>query len=431
MTIDIATTSRRAQRVPRTLFLVVVFVAASWLESSAQRAQSVAALLGEPSIKAAIAAARSGEPRTIEDQIRFCEVPAPPFNENARGDLLRRSFVDAGLQNIRIDRAGNVIADRLGQAPAPRVVLAAHLDTVFPEGTPTKVTRQGGVLRGPGIGDNCRGLAVLVAVVRALDEGHVRTSGPLTFVANVGEEGLGDLRGMKALFNDTMKGRIDRFVSLDNGGIWISTIGVGSLRYRFTISGPGGHSFADFGHANPATALGRAIAQIGDIRVPANPRTTFNVGRIGGGTSVNAIPEDAWMEIDLRSSDPVQLADLDARIQRAVEAAVRDENARAGQLGAIRVRRERVGDRPAGQVPMSAPIVQTAQAVARALGLQAPISESSSDANLPMSLGIPAIAIGAGGQSYDAHAVSEWFDATDAWQGTENALLLAVALAQP
>jgi tripeptide aminopeptidase len=358
-------------------------------------------------------------------------VPAPPFKEGARGELLRRAFIDLRLQNVRLDAAGNVIGDRPGQSPSPRVVIAAHLDTVFPEGTPTRITRDGNVLRGPGIGDNCRGLAVLAAVVRALDEGKVRTTGPLTFVADVGEEGLGDLRGMKALFNDTMKGKVDRFVAIDNGGLWISTIGVGSRRYRITISGPGGHSFADFGHANPATALGKAIARIGDLRVPATPHTTFNVGRIGGGTSVNAIPEQAWMEVDLRSSDGAVLADLDARVQRAVETSVLEENTRAGQVGAVSLRRELVGDRPAGSIPSSAPIVRTAQAVARALRLEAPISESSSDANLPLSLGIPAIAIGAGGQSYDSHAVTEWFDTTDAWKGTENALLLAVALAEP
>ncbi len=312
----------------------------------------------------------------------------------------------------------------------PRLVLAAHLDTVFPAETEVRVRREGLVLRGPGIGDNCRGLAVLVAVARAMNDGRVVTTGPVTFVANVGEEGLGDLRGVKALFTDTLRGRVDRFVTLDNAGLTISTIGVGSLRYRVTFKGPGGHSFAEFGRPNPAAAVGRAAARISDLRVVASPRTTFNVGRIGGGTSVNAIPADAWMELDLRSSDASALAELDGRVQQAIDLAVQDENGRWGRAFAISVQRERVGNRPAGSTPSSAPIVRTAQAVARTLGLVAGPSESSSDANLPMSLGIPAIAIGAGGRSFESHTEREWFDGTNAWQGTQNALLLTVALAR-
>ncbi len=187
-----------------------------------QRAADVPGLLKQPSVIGALEAARSGEPRTLEDQVRVCEVPAPPFGEAARGDMLRRAFVDLGLQNVRVDRAGNVIGERPGQNVRPRLVVAAHLDTVFPEGTSVKVTRQGNLLRGPGIGDNCRGLAVMLAIVRALNEAGVRTPGSVTFVANVGEEGLGDLRGVKALFGETLKGQVDRFVSIDNAGIHIT-----------------------------------------------------------------------------------------------------------------------------------------------------------------------------------------------------------------
>ena len=262
-------------------------------------------LLAEPRVKAALDAARATEAQTIDEQIRFCEVPAPPFKESARAQLLQAAFQQLGLQNVRIDRAGNVLGDRPGAAPHPRLVVAAHLDTVFPEGTNVKVTRDGNMLRGPGIGDNCRGLAVLVAVVRSLKDGGVQTPGSITFVANVGEEGLGDLRGMKALFNETMKGQIDRFVSIDGPGLHVTHVAVGSHRYRMTFKGPGGHSFGAFGLPNPANALGRAVAKIAELQVPGQPRTTFNVGRIGGGTSVNAIPAEAWMEVDMRSSDPV------------------------------------------------------------------------------------------------------------------------------
>ncbi len=401
----------------------------AWLQAQ-PAAPAVAALVQDPRVRAALDDAKRTEPQTIDDQIRFCEVPAPPFKEAARGELLRRAFGELGLQSIRVDRVGNVVADRAGDAARPRVVIAAHLDTVFPEGTDVKVTRQGGVLKGPGIGDNCRGLAVLVAIARAMKQAAVRTPGTVTFVANVGEEGLGDLRGMKALFGETLKDQIDRFVSIDNAGIHISIVGVGSHRYRMTFKGPGGHSFAQFGLPNPANALGRAVAKIADLQVPADPRTTFNVGRIGGGTSVNAIPSEAWMEVEVRSSDAAHLAAIDARIQQAIDAAVREENARWGKSAVLTVVKELVGDRPPGAVAQDAPIVQTARAVARAVDVEADFSESSSDANLAMSLKIPAITIGGGGRSTGSHSLHEAFETAESWKGTQNAVLLTIALAR-
>jgi len=410
-------------------FLVAALIL-SGVSAAAQQPSAVSSLMQDPSIRAALNAARAAEPETIEDQIRFCEVPAPPFKETARGDVLRREFTALGLQNIRVDRAGNVLGDRLGTAAHPRLVIAAHLDTVFPEEANVKVTRRGQMLEGPGIGDNCRGLAVLVAIGRALNQAGVRTPGTITFVADVGEEGLGDLRGMKALFGETMKGQIDRFVSLDNADPQITVIGVGSHRYRVTFKGPGGHSFAEFGLPNPANALGRAVAKIAEFQVTDNPRTTFNVGRIGGGTSVNAIPAEAWMEVDLRSSDPSSLAGLDAKFRQAVDRAAVEENTRWGRPGVVTVVKELVGDRPAGSISEDAPIVATAMATARAVGLPSGISEGSTDANIAMSLNIPAVTIGGGGRSINAHAPNEAFDTTDSWRGTENALLLTIALAR-
>lgn len=406
--------------------LVLVLV-----ETPARAQESmVAALAAQPAVKAALAAARTTEPKTIEDQIRFCEVPAPSFMEKARGDVLRRAFVEIGLQNVRVDRAGNVLGDRPGASPHPLLVLAAHLDTVFPEGTDVRVRRDGAILHGPGIGDDCRGLAELVAVARLMSDANIQTPGSITFVANVGEEGLGDLSGMKELFGETMKDRIDRFVSIDGGGLNITSIAVGSRRYRFTFRGPGGHSFADFGLANPADAMGRAIAKIADFRVPDSPVTTFNVGRVGGGTSVNSIPSEVWMEVDLRSSDATALGALEARLQAAVDAAVVEENQRWGKPRVVSVVKELVGDRPAGVTPADSPIVQTALAVARSLGLNMPLAQGSGDPNLPISMKIPAIGIGFGGRDIDVHAPTEAFDTTDAWKGTENALLLTIALAQ-
>ena len=391
---------------------------------------SASDLLKDPAVTAAIDAAKANEAQAIEDDIRFCEVPAPSFMETARGELLKQTFQQLGLQNVRVDGAGNVLGDRPGAAATPHVVLAAHLDTVFPQGTDVRVTREGAILHGPGIADDCRGLAVLVGVVRALKQANVRTPGSITFVADVGEEGLGDLRGMKQLFNETMKGQIDRFVSIDGSGLGITNVAVGSHRYRVTFKGPGGHSFGAFGLANPIDALGRAIAKIADFQVPKLPKTTFNVGRIGGGTSVNSIPFEGWMEVDMRSSDPASLASVDASFHKAVDAAVIEENERWGSPRMITVTKDLVGDRPAGSTPDGSPIVQTAIAVTRALGFAANLGEGSTDANVPMSLKIPAITIGAGGRGTGAHALGETFDTTDSWLGTERALLLTIALAQ-
>jgi acetylornithine deacetylase/succinyl-diaminopimelate desuccinylase-like protein len=412
----------------------MVFSAGLALALDAARAQrgsaTLADLVREPAVKAALDAAKANEARTIEDEIRFCEIPAPAFKEEARGRELERVFRQIGLQNVRIDRVGNVLGDYSGSAPRPRFVLAAHLDTVFPEGTDVRVKRDGAILRGPGIGDDCRGLAVLVSVAREMERARVQTPGSITFVANVCEEGLGDLRGMKELFNVTLKDQIDRIVSIDGTGVRITNVAVGSHRYRVTFKGPGGHSFGAFGLANPMGALGRAIAKIQEVQVPRQPKTTFNVGRIGGGTSVNSIPFEGWMELDMRSSDPASLAAVDASIQRAIDSAVAEENTRWGRPGIVTVDKKLVGDRPAGSTPESDAIVKNGLAAATVLGISASLGEGSTDANFPMSLKIPAITIGGGGRGRDAHSLNESFDTTDAWMGTQHALLLTVALAQ-
>jgi acetylornithine deacetylase/succinyl-diaminopimelate desuccinylase-like protein len=271
---------------------------------------------------------------------------------------------------------------------------------------------------------------VLLGVIRALGAARVETHGPVTFVGTVGEEGLGDLRGVKPLFATELKGGVDRFVSVDGAGTGITHRAVGSRRYRVTVKGPGGHSFGDFGIANPVHALGRAIAAVARVEVPADPKTTFNVGRVGGGTSVNSISAEAWMEIDMRSADRTALAALDARVVRLLDGAVAEENARWGDRGRLTLDKKLVGDRPAGSLPETAPIVVTAAAVSRALGMRTALDEGSTDANLPLSLGIPAITIEGGGSGRGAHSLDERFDATDSWKGTARALLLTVALSR-
>jgi len=385
-------------------------------------------LMQDATVRAALDAVRQNEGRVIEDQIRFCEVAAPPFQEGERARLLQKTFEELGLTNVHIDAAGNVLGDRPGSGLHPHLVLAAHLDTVFPAGTNVKASRAGTVIKGPGIGDNCRGLAVLVGVIRSLQQAKIQTPGTITFVANVGEEGLGDLRGVKRLFADSPKGAIDNFVSIDGSGHGITNVAVGSHRYKVTYKGPGGHSYGAFGLVNPVHALGRAIGKIADFTVPSKPKATFNVGRIGGGTSVNSIAYDAWMEMDLRSPDANALEELDTKFHRAVEQAKVEENARWNST-ALSVEVTLVGDRPAGMTRESSAIVQIARSVSRALGLESPLGDGSTDSNLPMSMGIPAITVGGGGKGTGAHSLAEAFDATDSWKGTQRVLLLAVALA--
>lgn len=399
-----------------------------------------ARLMQDPAVREGLDHLRANEPALLEEEIRICQVPAPPYKEQKRADLLKTLFESVGLANVRIDKEGNVLGERPGAAQHPHLVLAAHLDTVFAEGTNVTVKRQGSLLKGPGIADDCRGLAVLLGVVRAMNRAKVRTPGSITFVANVGEEGLGDLRGVKRLFNESLKGTVDRFVSIDGADEGITHVGVGSHRYRVTVRGPGGHSFAAFGLANPIHALGRAVAKISDLEVPAEPRTTFNVGRVGGGTSINAIPFDAWMEVDMRSADQAALTALDAAFHRAVDEAVAEENARWQQEGPVAiggrgdyrvsVEKKLVGDRPAGSTPATAPIVAATISVTKALALPVTMGEGSTDSNIPMSLGIPAVTIGGGGRASGGHSLDETFDATGSWKGTQRAFLLAIALAQ-
>jgi acetylornithine deacetylase/succinyl-diaminopimelate desuccinylase-like protein len=389
-----------------------------------------ARLVQDAAVKAAIERVRLGEPRLLEEQVRLCEIPAPPFKETRRAEAYRDAFRALGLNNVRIDAAGNVLGERPGQAARPHLVFSAHLDTVFPEDTPVKTSRAGAVLKGPGISDDCRGLAVLLGVITALRDGNIQTPGTITFVGTVGEEGLGDLRGVKHLFNTELKGRIDRFVSVDGAGLGITHVAVGSLRYRIAFKGPGGHSYGAFGIANPIHALGRAIEKIADLQVPPQPRTTFSVGRVGGGTSVNAISAEAWMEVDLRSSDKAALAALDASFQKALNAALAEENDRWSNNGRLVLEITPVGNRPAGRVAADAPIVQAALSVTRVLGLEGRLDEGSTDSNMAMSLGVPAITIDGGGTAAGTHTTSETFDSTNSWQGTARALLVAIALAR-
>ncbi len=409
---------------PNTRFLLLAIFAFS------ASAQSVATLANEPAVKEAFEIIKHNEPDMLREQQRICEIAAPPFEESVRAAELKRLFEKLGLSGVRIDKAGNVVGTRPGSKPRPNLVFAAHLDTVFPPGTDVKVTRTDDVMKGPGIGDDCRGLVVMLGVIRALNEAKITTPGTITFVADVGEEGLGDLRGMKELFGETLKGGIDAFISVDGLGASITNTGVGSYRYKVEFKGPGGHSYGSFGMANPIQTMGRAIAKIDQFEVPEKPKTTFNVGRVGGGTSVNAIPFEAWMEVDMRSADVNELNKVNEKFKSAMNEAVAEENKRWKDRGPVSVSMELVGLRPAGQTAESSAIVKTALDVNQFMGLSTRLGEGSTDSNVPMNQGIPAITIGGGGSGSGAHSLNEMFDAHDSWKGTQRALLLAVAMAR-
>ncbi len=390
-----------------------------------------AVLKDDPTIKAAFAAIVKNEPEMIDLQAQLCEIPAPPFKEEARAAEVKKLFEHYGLKNVFIDQVGNVVGTRPGAKPRPNVLIEAHLDTVFPAGTDVTVKREGTILKAPGIGDDTRGLASLLATIRALNEAKVETPGTITFAADVGEEGLGDLRGTKMLFKETLKDQIDYFISIDGADPeHIVFQGVGSYRFRVTFKGPGGHSYGAFGLVNPVHALGRAIAKIDAIQVPVNPKTTFNVGVIGGGTSVNSIPFEGWFEVDMRSPDAASLETTKEKILAAIHEAVAEENERWKHKGEITVDIKPVGYRPCGQTPPESPIVVAAQSAVRAIHLRPLLVASSTDSNVPMQLGIPAITIGGGGAAKDAHALSESFDSKDSYKGVQYVLLLVTALAQ-
>ncbi len=395
------------------------------------RSSAPSVIAQRPSVRAALDTLRVANAWTLEEQVSICEIPAPPFGEARRAEEFRRRLVALGLSDARIDAEGNVIARRRGVARHPTVVLSGHLDTVFPESTNVNVTRQGTLFKGPGIGDDCRGLAIVLAVARALASAGVQTQGDILFVGTVGEEGPGNLRGVRHLFTKEMRDSIDYFISVDGTGLGLTNRAVGSHRYRVFFEGPGGHSYGAFGMPNPAHALGRAIAGIAELRVPSDPKTTFSVGVLEGGTSVNSIPASVAMDVDLRSESPEALDSLDADFRVALQRALEAERARwPGSRVPLHLRIDTTGIRPAGAQPDTARIVRAGLDAARALGFTSELSSGSTDANLPMSLGVPAITIDGGGTGRGAHSLAEEYDDGErGWLGPQWAALIALSLA--
>ena len=374
---------------------------------------------------------------TLARQAALSAIPAPTGAEGRRAAHLAELFREIGLSDVSIDHAGNVQGwfARNGDTSAGPVVVAAHLDTVFGAEVDVAVERRGQRLEGPGISDNARGLAALVAVAEAMVAARVPAARPILFAATVGEEGSGDLRGVKHLLNgkrETGNGKPVAFIALDGAGLdRVIHRALGSKRYQVTFRGPGGHSWAAFGVANPANAVGRAVALLADLPTQQAPRTTCAVVRLGGGTGLNSIPQEAWLDLDLRSEDPRALSQLDVTVRAALERAADDENRRrtAGSPP-LRAEIRLLGDRPSGMTPRAHPLVQAAVAANRALGRDAELASASTDANVPIALGIPAIALGAGGKAGDAHLATEWYENVEGALGIIRALLVTTAMAE-
>jgi acetylornithine deacetylase/succinyl-diaminopimelate desuccinylase-like protein len=391
-------------------------------------------ILASDQFRRAAASLAAEHDRTVEDIVRLTEIEAPSFNEAVRAQTWFDMAQAHGLTDLEIDAEGNVTGMRRGIGNGPLICVAAHLDTVFPAGTDVKVRREGTKLFAPGIGDDTRSLAVLLAWKRAMDAAGIETRADILFVADVGEEGTGDLRGMRHLFQrGRYKDRISAFITVDSPNMErIVTGGVGSKRYRVTFHAPGGHSYGAFGVVNPMFAMADAISRLGRVPVPTEPKTTYSASVTGGGTSINSIPNAVWTEFDLRSESISELTALEQRFLQIIEAAVAAENdIRSTRNGSVTAEILPIGNRPAGHTSESHELVQFAQAAINGRGFDTRFEASSTDANIPMSLGIPAIRIGSGGTGAREHSLDEWIDVAPdvSLRGMEAGLatLLAVA----
>src|SRR5712664_2057662 len=392
--------------------------------------ESIAALLAHDHVRAARAHIERADEATLGRQAALSAIPAPTGAEAARGARVAEMLDEAGLQDVKVDEVGNVRAwHGSRERGAGSVVLSAHLDTVFGPELDVSVSRRGARLEGPGIADNARGLAALVAIGEALVQAGVETRRPVLFAATVGEEGSGDLRGVRHLLDGAT--RPHAFIALDGAGIErIVHRALGARRYRVTYQGPGGHSWAAFGVANPASAVGRAVALIAEMPAHSAPRTAHSVVRLGGGTSLNSIPQEAWFDVDLRSEEPRTLERLDTAVQTILTQALDDENRhRMPRSAPLTIDVRRVGDRPSGLTPRTHPLVQTAVAATRAVGHDHQLACASTDANVPIALGVPAVALGAGGRAGDAHLPTEWYENEKGALGIVRALFVTAAMA--
>jgi tripeptide aminopeptidase len=364
-----------------------------------------------------------------QQQIRLTEIPAPQFGEGPRGEFLKKLFEAGGLK-VQTDKLGNVIGTRPGSDSKSIILIVAHLDTVFPAGTDVAVKRHGTRLEAPGISDNGAGLAALAGLARALDESRIHTAKTIVLAGDVGEEGEGNLRGVRALV-EAYGSRLSAVIAVDGASTeHITTQGIASRRFEVTITGPGGHSWSDFGAPNPITALSRGIVKFSAIHIPDQPRSSYNFGLIEGGTSINSIPASAAVKIDLRSEEEAELNRMESALREAMQSGVRDE-ALTNHAGndSLQIGFRLLGTRPAGKIPDDAPLVETIRNVDRFLGNRSRLERSSTDANIPLSQGIPAVALGGGGKGSGSHTLAEWYDAAGREIGLKRLLLITLSLA--
>ncbi|MES2328307.1 MAG: M20/M25/M40 family metallo-hydrolase [Bacteroidota bacterium] len=417
------------------VFLLPLFVAAQEEEPLRKIAvntryqKEIKDLAEQPVIRSAFQTIVDLEPQTIKDLIMLTQIPSPPFKEKLRAEKFRQMLQAIGVDSIWTDAAGNVIALRRGTSRKKTVVIEGHLDTVFPEGTDVTVKQKGDTLFAPGIGDDTRGLNVLLTLLKAINTAKIKTDADVLFIGTTGEEGLGDLRGVKQLFNSGIK--IDTYISIDGGPISTITYGaVGSRRYRVTYKGPGGHSYGAFGLVNPHNASARAIHYFikdADAFTKTGVKTTYNIGVMGGGTSVNAIPAESWMEVDMRSENAGRLNTLDKLLKQAVQKGLQEENAMKRQGPNLTVEMKMVGDRPSGVQDTALPLINRAAAASRYLNAGAGLSINSTNSNIPISKNIPAITIGRGGKTAGAHSLNEWYLNDKGYLGIQYALLVLVS----
>ncbi|WP_240163589.1 M20/M25/M40 family metallo-hydrolase [Spirosoma taeanense] len=387
-------------------------------------------LAKRPAVQSAFKFFMDLEPQTKQDLINLTETPSPPFKEQVRARKYADMMKAAGADSVWLDDVSNVLALRRGKGRQKTVVVEAHLDTVFPEGTNVKVKQKGDTLYAPGIGDDTRGLTAVLAVLKGMEKTGIETDADVLFVGAVGEEGLGDLRGVKNLFKPNGP-KIDSYIAVDGDGIdEITHRGLGSHRYRITFKGPGGHSYGAFGIVNPHGALGKAIyyfTQEADKFTREGVKTTYSVSVIGGGTSVNAIPYESWMEVDMRSESADKLNGIDKLLQTAVQRALNEENQMKRSGPDLTVDVKQVGDRPSGRTEPTVPLVQRAMAVAKFMQVEPKLSVSSTDANTPIANGIPAITIGSGGKGGNEHSLNEWWLNDKGYLGMQRVLLVLLA----
>ena len=364
---------------------------------------------------------------TVETQIHLTEIPAPPFMEEKRAERYAELMSEYGLSDVEIDEEGNVIGKRPGQSGDRTIVISAHLDTVFPEETDVTVTVRNDTLYAPGITDDTRGLSVILTVIRAFEENNIQTKDDIWFVGTVGEEGLGDLRGVKHLFREGGP-KIDAFISIDGSNdARIVNKALGSHRYRVTYEGPGGHSWGAFGIANPAHALGHAISKFDEdasVFVQNVPRTSYNVGRISGGTSVNSVPFENWMEVDMRSVDDQSLQEIDNILQSSVQYGLEKANEVRSEGPALTVDVDMIGNRPSGEISPDEPFIQRAIAATLFFEKEPSLNRSSTDSNVSISMGIPSMTLGGGGSSSGAHSLDEWWVNDNGHVGIQRAFLI-------